>query len=226
MLNMNRIYSILTRGETSEAVWYKRETSASYRASGRRQHEADIIRLGSADPSYWCFAAETILQAALASCMRSDLFEYDNVNTYLLDAATPGRSSSIIGLPAGADFRLDENPDNINWVRLSVLLALNADLGQASVGGVTYPYTVSGGLSSPVPIGAGTSLRLWGVTSGSHEMLISLTRPPKLDLASLKRNLDEAGAPWNPKYSSMRSSGDVGEWFGAFILDYCLTEGV
>jgi hypothetical protein len=223
--SVNKIYSILLRGSASSSSWYRRALSAGYKPSGRRQAEADLLRGGSVDPAYWSFVADTLIATALASTMRYDLLEYDQVNTYLLEAVTPGTMSLVIGTPTDSGYQFDEDASSRLWVSLTARVLVDAGMGQADVGGTVYPYTVSGGLSNPIPLGPGVNLRLRDVTSGSHTIDVRLTRPPRLNLAALKDKLEQQGLPWSPKYAALRTTGDIGEWLGAFLLDYCATEG-
>lgn len=221
---LNKIYSILLRGSTEGAAYYKRAVSDSYQPSTNRIAEAALLRGGSSDPTYWCFVADAVIGAALASPMRDDIFEYDLLSTYILPCTAPVSLTMTLGMPNGVSTRYEELLADRNWALLSTQAEIQASLGQAVVNGVTYPYTVSGGLSCPVPVGPGVNLRLRGATSGSFTLTIRLVRPPVVDLLALKNSLDAAGAPWSSKYAALRTSGHVGEWLGAFLLDYCATE--
>jgi len=198
---MNRVYSILTKGQNKDAQGYQRKVDTTVGYSGL-ESVADILVTDSTDNSYYNYQADQLVQVCRKSLLKASLAAVDPLNTYEYTFGVVEPSTLIGALPAGV-----VNPS-----------------GLVTVNGLPQTFTVAEGLTTAIILADGLSMKLRGtLPAASFSTIVTVVRQPTRDLKPVITALKEFDTKWLPKYSDYRHSYDVNDWLAAFILNYCET---
>jgi len=217
---MNRIYSILVRGDYKNSTHYQRNVDTTVGYSGLDAVADRLVPEGT-DNSFYNYQAEQLVQICRKSRLKATLSTIDPLNTYEHTFGVITPSTFIGALPTGVFIDLLEPDVRHAWAQQSLAITFNPG-GVITVNGLPTEFTVTDNITSVVPLADGLSMKMRGTLPGSNfSTIITVGRQPLRDLPTLITSLKTLETVWLARYREYQHSLDVNDWLAAYILNYC-----
>ena len=227
-MSINRLYSKLLGDSQLQSDNYQRWLSdAEDTRTTRLDIRKQLVPPGK-DRGYMNFCAEQLVQICRSSIFRNDLERLDPRNTYDYPfTGFPEKKTQIGALPDGFELALLEPSVLHTWIDSSVRIAIDPGAATATIGDVSYPYTMP---SAAMPLGNGISVIFKG-TLNYHvpPFLADLTfqrRPwrDNIELLAIAQDL-AAQVAWHAPYAEYRAAPEADLLIAAFIMNYLEYDG-
>ena len=124
-------------------------------------------------------------------------------------------------LPVGTTLSLLESDYRHKWVNASLALTVDASAGTCLVNSETKMFTVTSGLTSPIPLAEGLKGVFGNPPNYLFKVSLDAVRQPSRDLHGLMSTLETLPIKWLDAYKPYRDSLNFNDRLAAYTLNHC-----
>jgi hypothetical protein len=217
---MNRVYSILVKGEDKQAAEYQRKVDHTVGYSKIPDLGNELVQ--GSEASYYNYQAEQLVQICRKSLLKGALERIDPLNTYAHPFAIIDPVTEIGSLPADVYMDILEPDMRHQWSSKVLAVTVDASAGVAFINGVPAYFTVEDNMTGIIPVMEGLGIRFRGsLPASAFSTSLSLQRQPYRDIKPLYDTLRITPVRWLQQYEDFKNTTDINDWIAAFILNYC-----